>query len=376
MLRYGTNLFYRLPETDGDFMNIEGPEHETASTTNDLEARRRIHALVLLVATFGGIYICYLLVLPFLSALTWALVLAVLFASVHQLIEERLRRPNFSATLSVLIVALIVVVPTTFVAERLIGEATKGAFVLQAQVEAGTWRRAIEAHPTLAPVGRWLEQQIDLPALLRNIVSWLTNTGASFVQGSIVQLLGVVLTFYLLFYFLRDRRLMLETLRSHSPLSLPEMDRLYSQTADTIHAIIYGTVVVACVQGTLGGLMFWWLSLPTPLLWGLVMGLLAIVPVLGAFVVWIPAAIFLALDGNWEKAIILILWGGLVVSSIDNLLYPMLVGNRLKLHTVPAFISLVGGLTLFGPAGIILGPMSVTITILLLDVWRARITEP
>ena len=77
-----------------------------------------------------------------------------------------------------------------------------------------------------------------------------------------------------------------------------------------------------------------------------------------------------------EKAIILILWGGLVVSSIDNLLYPMLVGNRLKLHTVPAFISLVGGLTLFGPAGIILGPMSVTITILLLDVWRARITEP
>ena len=195
-------------------------------------------------------------------------------------------------------------------AERLIGEATKGAFVLQAQVEAGTWRRAIEAHPTLAPVGRWLEQQIDLPALLRNIVSWLTNTGASFVQGSIVQLLGVVLTFYLLFYFLRDRRLMLETLRSHSPLSLPEMDRLYSQTADTIHAIIYGTVVVACVQGTLGGLMFWWLSLPTPLLWGLVMGLLAIVPVLGAFVVWIPAAIFLALDGNWEKAIILFLWGG------------------------------------------------------------------
>jgi hypothetical protein len=77
--------------------------------------------------------------------------------------------------------------------------------------------------------------------------------------------------------------------------------RLYSQTADTIHAIIYGTVVVACVQGTLGGLMFWWLSLPTPLLWGLVMGLLAIVPVLGAFVVWIPAAIFLALDGNWRR---------------------------------------------------------------------------
>jgi predicted PurR-regulated permease PerM len=354
----------------------ERQEHETTSDPIDWGPGSRIHALVLLMATIGGIYICYLLSVPFLSALTWALVLAVLFASAHQLIEARLRRPNLSATLSVLIVALIVVVPTTFVAERLIGEATKGAFVIQAQLEGGAWRRAIEAHPALAPVGQWLEQQIDLPAIFRNVVSWLTNTGASFVQGSIVQLLGVVLTFYLLFYFLRDRRLMLETVRSHSPLSLAEMDRLFGQIADTIHAIIYGTVVVACVQGTLGGLMFWWLRLPTPLLWGLVMGLLAIVPVLGAFVVWIPAAIFLALDGSWERALILVLWGGLVVSSIDNLLYPMLVGNRLKLHTVPAFISLVGGLTLFGPAGIILGPMAVTITIILLDVWRTRITEP
>ena len=169
---------------------------------------------------------------------------------------------------------------------------------------------------------------------------------------------------------------MLETMRSLSPLSQAEMDRLFNQITDTIHATIYGTVVVACVQGTLGGLMFWWLGLPTPLLWGLVMGLLAIVPVLGAFVVWIPAAIFLALEGSWEKALILILWGGLVVSSIDNLLYPMLVGNRLKLHTVPAFISLVGGLTLFGPAGIILGPMAVTITMMLLEIWRTRFAEP
>ncbi len=115
----------------------------------------------------------------------------------------------------------------------------------------------------------------------------------------------------------------------------------------------------------------------SPLLWGLVMALLAVVPVLGAFfVVWIPAAIFLALDGSWEKAVILVSWGGLVVGGIDNLLYPMLVGNRLNLHTVPAFISLVGGLALFGPAGIILGPMAVTITMMLLDVWRTRTAEP
>jgi predicted PurR-regulated permease PerM len=357
-------------------MDAEVPKHETASTAYAWGPKSRIQALVLLVATFGGIYICYLLALPFLSALTWALVLAVLCASAHRAIEAKLRRPNLSATISVLMVALIVVVPATFVVERLISEAAKGAIVIQAQLEGGAWRRAIDAHPWVAPIDKWIEQQIDLPAIFGNVASWLTNTGASFVRGSVVHLIGVVLTFYMLFYFLRDRRLALETVRNFSPLPQGEMDRLFNQVVDTVHATIYGTVVIAGMQGTLGGLMFWWLGLPTPLLWGLVMALLAVVPVLGAFIVWIPASIFLALDGSWQKAIILVLWGGLVVSTIDNLLYPMLVGNRLKLHTVPAFISLLGGLSLFGPAGIILGPIAVTITMALLDIWRARIADP
>jgi len=102
------------------------------------------------------------------------------------------------------------------------------------------------------------------------------------------------------------------------------------------------------------------------------MGLLSIVPVLGAFVVWIPAAVFLALDGSWGKAVILTVWGAVVVGGIDNILRPMLVGHRLKLHTVPAFISMIGGLVLFGASGFILGPLTVTVTMLLLEIWKAR----
>lgn len=103
------------------------------------------------------------------------------------------------------------------------------------------------------------------------------------------------------------------------------------------------------------------------------MGLLSIVPVLGAFIVWLPAAVFLALDGSWLKAAILGVWGIVVViGGIHNMLYPMLVGNRLKLHTVPAFISVVGGLLLFGAYGLILGPLVVTITFLLVEIWSIR----
>jgi predicted PurR-regulated permease PerM len=106
-----------------------------------------------------------------------------------------------------------------------------------------------------------------------------------------------------------------------------------------------------------------------------VMALLAVVPVLGAFVVWIPAALFLALEGSWGKALILTLWGMLVVGTIDNLLRPLLVGNRLKLHTVLAFMSVVGGLILFGPAGLILGPVALTFTMVLLETWPSRTNQ-
>jgi predicted PurR-regulated permease PerM len=211
-----------------------------------------------------------------------------------------------------------------------------------------------------------------LPGTVSTIAAWLTNATASFVRGSLIEAIGVLLTFYLLFYFLRDRREVLVSLRALSPLSQADMDRLLSRVGDTVHATIYGTLVVAAVQGTLGGLMFWWLGLPAPLLWGLVMGVLAVVPVLGAFVVWIPATLFLALDGSWGKALILALWGGVVVGGIDNVIYPILVGNRLKLHTIPAFMAIIGGLIVFGPSGLILGPVTLTVTVLLLEIWQHR----
>jgi predicted PurR-regulated permease PerM len=196
------------------------------------------------------------------------------------------------------------------------------------------------------------------------------------LQGSVFQVIGAVLVFYMLFYMLRDRAAALQSLRSLSPLSEADMTTLISDVTDTVHATIYGTFMVAVVQGTLGGLMFWWLGLPEPLLWGVVMGALAVVPVLGAFVVWVPVAIFLALEGNIGHALLLAVWGAVVVGGIDNLLYPMLVGKRLKMHTLVAFVAIVGGLIVFGPSGFILGPVVFTVTRLLLQIWNRRPPEP
>lgn len=343
--------------------------HGTAlPIAHDWGSRTHVQIFVLMAATAFGLYLCYLMAAPFLAPITWSLALAVVFVPLQRWLETKVRNRNVAAAISVFLIGLIVLALVTFVGQRLVLEASSGARSVNARIESGEWRRALEIHPRLAPLADWMEQQ-NLPETLKAGVTWMSTTGASFVRGSVVGVMSLLLTFYLLFFFLRDRRAGVALLRTALPLTVPEMDRLFSRVDDTIHATIYGTLTVAAVQGLLGGLMFWWLGFSAPLLWGVVMGLLAIVPILGAFIVWIPAALFLLIDGHWGQALILTSWGMFVVGTIDNLLRPILVGNRLQLHTVMAFISIVGGIIVFGPAGMILGPVALTITTVLLEIW-------
>ena len=354
-------------------MSEQSDEHD--ARLSKWETRGRLRALIVLALTIAGFYVCYRLTIPFLPAITWALVLTVLFLPAHRWTESRLNNPNLAATVSVVLVGLVIVLPVLMVGTRLVDEAANGALAIRTKFESGEWLQAIEANPTTAVIARWAAD-VDLPEAVGNAAAWLTNASAALIRQGISQTVTLLLTFYLLFYFLRDRKTALKALRDVSPLPQVEMDQLFRRVADTVYATVYGTVAVAAVQGTLGGLMFWWLALPAPLLWGVVMGLLAVVPVLGAFIVWVPTAIFLALDGSWGKALALTAWGGVVVGGIDNLLYPMLVGDRLKLHTIPAFISIVGGLMLFGPSGLILGPLAFAVTMFLFEIWKTGIADP
>ncbi|MDQ3802742.1 MAG: AI-2E family transporter [Acidobacteriota bacterium] len=335
-------------------------------------SREQALALVLMVATALAFYVCYRLALPFLPAITWALALAVVAHPLHETITRRVKSPNASAGLSVALVAVLIVTPGMFLIQQLVSQASRGAETLRAQAESGQLQAAMESHPQLSRALGWFGTKPDM----RAAAEWVVNSAgpylSSFVGGSLWTLAQLVITFFTLFYLLRDRRAILKAVRSLLPLSPPEADSIFARVGDTIHATVYGTFVVSSVQGVLGGLMFWWLGLPGPLLWGFVMFLLSLVPVLGAPVVWIPAAAFLALTGGWWKALVLAGWGVVVIGAIDNLLYPVLVGDRVRMHTLLVFFSVVGGLILFGSAGLVLGPVAVVVTTALVEVWRGR----
>ena len=178
-------------------------EHEmlppAAPVPNGWGSRSHSHTLVLMAATALGVYLCYLLALPFLSPLVWALALAVVLTPFQRWVESKLKRPNLAAFISVLVIGLAVLGLATFVGQRLVHEAANGAELIKTKVESGEWRHALEAHPRIAFLVDKIERRVDLPGTVQTLAARLTNTATSIVKGSVIQVIGFLLTLYLLF---------------------------------------------------------------------------------------------------------------------------------------------------------------------------------
>jgi predicted PurR-regulated permease PerM len=355
--------------------NYPNSQESVSSNNGGWLSRERALAFVLVIATAIAFYICYQIALPFIPAIIWSIALAVIAYPLHNQILSRIKRPTISAFFVVLIVAVIILGPGIFLGQTLISQIGKQAETIKSQTALEQWQSVVDNNPKLARITTFIEPHFDVRSVAERAASAASSVVATFVGGLVWVGVQFVITFFTLFYLFRDKRLIVKKVKSLMPFSQSEADKLFSRISDTIYATIYGTFAVSLVQGILGGLMFWWLDLPSPLLWGIAMFLLSLIPVLGAPVVWIPAAIFLALTGDWGKALILAGWGVLVIGSIDNLLYPVLVGDKLRLHPLLVFFSVIGGVSLIGSAGLVLGPVTVAITGMLIEIWMHRTSD-
>jgi predicted PurR-regulated permease PerM len=335
-----------------------------------------VSGVMLWIAVALVIYMCWLLAAPFLPALAFGFALAMIGEPLFRWLAKTLRERNTAASISVVLICLTLVVPIIFLAQVLVREAIQGISTMSAQQDPGKWRNTLEHYALLGPLLSWLDSRVDLPEealqVARGLMQWLSTFSSSIVTGSAWAITQIATMILVLFYFLRDQDLILVNLRSLVPLSEKETDRLFAKITETIRISLYGKVVMACIQGGLGGLIFWWLGLPAPALWGFVMALLSVLPVLGAFVIWVPAAISMLIEGDWGRALVLTGWGVLIVHPVDNFLGPVLVGTKLRLHTLLMFFSVIGGLAAFGASGIVLGPVTIAVAVSLFDIWRAR----
>jgi predicted PurR-regulated permease PerM len=336
--------------------------------------------IALLAASAIALYLCWLMLQPFLGVLIWAAVLVVVFYPVHRRLVARTNRPATSALLSSLMVIVAILAPLTLITFALFNQLAGLTQNLQGNIQS-------LLDPNSPVTGRalqWLGQYVNVEQMfspefiaerikaMSGAIAGRTLGFVGGVLGAIVQIFFIIFTMYYLF---RDGDRIVGALPDVMPLERSQSEEIFARTREVIAASVYGVLVIAVIQGALGGLAFWALGLPSALVWAVVMTFLSMIPMAGSFVVWVPAAIYLALTGHWPKAIILAVWGSVVIGTVDNFLRPKLVGERTKLHELLIFFSVLGGLSVFGVLGIVLGPVVVAVTLALLDVFR-RIDRP
>lgn len=329
-------------------------------------------ASALFLLTLLLLYACYLIARPFLAALTFAIALAVAAFPLHRWISRRIKKPSLAAGATLLLVMALIVAPAFFIGQQVATEIAKGVEQIRANLTAENWEKFQRDHPRIGGIVDRIEREVNLRDTLQQAAGTVSGAAVSAVRGSVQGVVQLLIVFFFLFFFFRDWRQGLRMLRSVLPLTNEETDQLFGIVGDAIHAVFRGMLFVGLTQGTLGGLMFWWLGLPAPILWGATMAVFSFVPMLGTGIIWVPAAGFLALKGAWVKAAILMAWGTLAIGLVDNFMYPKLVGKRIRLHIIAVFIALLGGVMVFGFAGVILGPLLFAIAYAILQIWRER----
>ena len=332
-----------------------------------------VHLAALAGLTLVGVYVCYRLVEPFLPAVAWAVALAIIAHPLNEWVCRRVSTRTWSAVASTTLVVLVVVVPALLVAEQLAKEATAAG--QRAQQLTSGWQQAIAQVPWLNDLYARVGAQVDVEQEARRVVATLLGDIGQVVSGSVWWLLQALVMVFILFFAFRDQEHLLAGLRRLLPVTRAEADHLFTRTADAVHATVYATVVTGAIQGVTGGLLFWALGVPAALLWGMVMFVLGVLPILGAFLVWVPVSVGLALNDQWGAALAVVIWGVLMAGPVGNYLYGYLAGGRLWIHPVPSLLAYMGGLVVFGVTGMVLGPVILAITLALIDMWRRR-AEP
>jgi predicted PurR-regulated permease PerM len=321
--------------------------------------------LFLLGLTLVAAYGCYLLVAQFLKPILFASVAAVLCYPLYSKIQHAVKNRNVASVLTTLIVVFLIAVSSALLGGAL---ATGLHEIYDSLNASGDGRerlgvylmslleKAEEFAARYIPVSV-TEMHTTVTGQTQKMVASMVNSLAGFLRGITSGVVNALICAFILFFLLRDGRGLVRKAYVLLPLRVDYTKRLFIRTQETLRAIVYGTLVIAALQGTLTGLGFWLLGVTSPVLWAVVASLCALVPVIGTGFVLVPAISMLLFSGHWAKALILLAWGFAIVHPIDNVLRPYLIGERTKLSALFVFFALLGGLRAFGAPGLFLGPV-------------------
>jgi predicted PurR-regulated permease PerM len=330
-----------------------------------------------------GVSLAFVWILrPYAGAILWGTVLAIVFAPLNRHLRDRLRqRRSAAAALTLLVIIVLVLFPVAMIVASLIDEGS----AVYARIQSGELDVAAWFRQLYAALPAWLLELLnrfdltDLDTLQARLSGFLTggvqlvaSKALSLGQNTFEFVVALFVMLYLLFFLLRDGDVLSRRIREAIPLQPGRQRNLAARFTTVIRATIKGNLVVALVQGALGWIIFWILGVGAPVLLGVLIALLSLLPAVGAPAVWLPVAVYLFASGSVWQAITLALFGALVIGSADNVLRPILVGKDTKLPDYVVLISTLGGLAVFGANGFVIGPVIAALFVAVWEIFAGR----
>lgn len=326
----------------------------------------------LFMVTLALLTVCGLMLYPFLPAISGAIVLAIVIRRPYQWWRTKIRNRTVAASSALLLVTISIIGPVLLLLQYLIRLTINGAEMLQ----SGQVHRGFDALLNRFPqVGKTLgtsSEFLTFGEAVQKLAGFAVSHLVSLLSNSVAVVGQIVIMLFLLFFLFRDQDIALGLLSRLLPLSEAESKAFGRRLGDTIWATVLGRLAVAIAQGTVAGAVFAALGVHAAVILGLLTAIVAMLPPFGPYIIWLPVAVWFAMSGHWIKMAILLAVGALIISTLDNFLYPVLVGSRLRQHTVSVFLSLLGGIWLFGLPGLVLGPLVFSATEALLTIWKLR----
>jgi predicted PurR-regulated permease PerM len=321
------------------------------------------------------------ILLPFYGAVLWGTVTAILFAPLYRrLLESMRQRRNLAAFSTVMIVIAIVILPMTLLGALLAQEAL-GFYGKVQSGEVDLVRFFQRVHDVLPAWATNLLDRFGLASLdaVQDKLSAGLMSGSQYIatqalkigQSTFDFILNLFVMLYLLFFLLRDEDALSKRIRDAIPLRAEQQQAFLLKFTIVIRATVKGDMFVALLQGTLGGLIFWFLGISGALLWAVVMAFFSLLPAIGAGLIWIPVAVYLLATGDIWQGVVLIAFGALIIGLVDNLLRPILVGKATKMPDYVVLISTLGGLATFGLNGFVIGPVIAAVFIAAWDIFSS-----
>jgi predicted PurR-regulated permease PerM len=341
-------------------------------------ATSRPTLIFLLLLTAVALYLCYLVTKPFLGPAAFAVVLVIVFQPLHQRVRKRLRNPNAAALVSTLAVLFLTMIPAFFLARAGTREVA-GLYraLSEKSVEGGGW--LAYADRAVDRAAAWmggstalahLDVRAELGRRLEGASASLVALAASAITNATRFVFNGAIAFFTLFFLFRGGRATLEKGIELLPLERERAQRLLRYVEDAVVANVYGVLAVATVQAVLVGVAFALVGLPSPVFWGLMTGVCSLIPVVGTALVWGPATIYLLAGRHWWKASFLLGWSAGFVGLADNIVRPWVVGHRVRLNQLLVLFALLGGVEAFGPIGLFVGPIVLSVTAALIEMVR------